>query len=80
MYENYDMNFLYNPGKANVIVDSLSRMTMDSLSHIDEAKKYLVKDAHRLVRLGVILEHPLDGCFTVHNSSESSLVVEVKSI
>ena len=40
------------PGKANVVVDSLSRMTMGSVSSVDEYKKDLVKDVHRLALVG----------------------------
>ena len=45
------MSVLYHPHKDNVVADALSRMTIGIASHIDEAKKYLVRDAHRLVRL-----------------------------
>ena len=79
MLKDYDMSILYHPGKANVVADSLSRMNMDSVSHIDEAKKDLVKDFRRLARLGVRLEDSLNGGFMVHHNSESSLVVEVMS-
>ena len=75
----YDMSVLYHPEKANVVADALSRMTMGSVSHIEEAKKDLVRDFHRLSRLGVRLEDSSDGGFMVHNNSKSSLVVEVKS-
>ena len=34
----YGMSVLYHPGKANVVADALSRMTMGSVSHLDEAK------------------------------------------
>ena len=44
------MTILYHPGKANVVVNALSRMIMGS-----EAKKDLVKDVHRLARLRVRL-------------------------
>ena len=50
------MIVLYHLGKANVVVDTLSCMTMDSVSHIEEAKKYKLKDVHRLSRFGVRLE------------------------
>ena len=30
----YNMSVLYNCGKANVVVDALSRMTMGSVSHV----------------------------------------------
>ena len=42
-------------------------------------KKDLVKDVHRFARLGVRLEDSPNGGLMVHNNSESSLVVEVKS-
>lgn len=54
--KDYDMSMLYHPGKSNVVVDALSRMTMVSMSHVDEADKDLVKDVHRVACLGVQLE------------------------
>ena len=50
----YDMRVHYNPGKANMVVYALSRMTMGNVSHIYEANKDLVKDVHRLSRMGVM--------------------------
>ena len=52
MLKDYDMIELYHPGKANMVADALSHMTMCSVSHIDEAKKDLVRYVHRLSRLG----------------------------
>ena len=52
---------------------------MGSVSHLNEAKKDLAKEVHRLDRLGVRLEISPDGGAIVHHNSESSLVVEVKS-
>ncbi|XP_069154525.1 uncharacterized protein [Solanum lycopersicum] len=73
------MSVVYHPGKTNVVADALSRMTMGSVYHVEEGKKELVKNFHRLYRLEVRLEDfPNDG-FMVHNKPESSLVVEVKS-
>ena len=59
--------------KANVVVDTLSRMTMGSIYHIHGAKKDQGKDAHRFSRL----EDSSISSFMVHNNSESSLLVEV---
>ena len=55
LLKHYDMSIFYCPGKANVIADAGSRMTMGSVFHIDEAKKDLVRDSHRLGRLGLRL-------------------------
>ena len=79
LLKDYDMSFLYHPGKVNVVVDALSCMTMSSVSHVDEAKKYQVKDVHRLARLGVRSKDSPNGGFMVHHNFESSLEVEVKS-
>ena len=46
------MSVRYHFGKANMVVGALSRMTMGSVSHIDKAMKDLVRDVHRLARLG----------------------------
>ena len=45
----------YLPGKANVVADVLSRLSMGSVAHVEEERKELVKDVHRLARLGVPL-------------------------
>ena len=49
------MNVHYHLGKANVLADALSRMSIGSTTHVEDEKKELVKDIHRLVRLGVRL-------------------------
>ena len=54
-------------------------MTTCSVPHVAESKKDLVKDVHRLSRLGVILEQSRNGTFMVHHKLESSFVVMVKS-
>ena len=72
------MNVHYHPGKANVVAESFSRMSMGSTTHVEDGKKELVKDVHRLARLGVWFVDSTSGGILVHPSSESSLVVEVK--
>ena len=34
LLKDYDMSVLYHPDKDNVVVDTLSRMTMGSVSHV----------------------------------------------
>ena len=50
--KDYDMSSLYHPGKDNVVADALSRMTMGSVSHNDEAKKDITREEYRLARFG----------------------------
>ena len=77
--KDYYMSVLYNHDKANVVADSLSHMSIGSASHVDEAKKYLEIDIHRLSKLGVTLKHAPNGGFIFNHNSKSSLVAEVKS-
>ena len=34
--KDYNISVLYHPDKANVVVDDLSRMTMGSVSHVED--------------------------------------------
>ena len=43
LLKDYDMNGHYNPGKANVVSDASSRMSMGSTTHVEDEKKELVK-------------------------------------
>ena len=61
-----------------MVADALNRMTIGTVSHVEESNKDLVKDIHRFDSLGVLLEDSLDGGFIVHRNSKSYLVVEVK--
>ena len=72
------MSVHYHPGKANVVADSLSRLSMGSVAHVDENRKELVKDVHRLARLGFRLMSISYSGVTIQDGAESSLVVEVK--
>ena len=53
-------------------------MSIGSTTHVDDGKKDLVKDIHRLARMGVRLVYSTSGGVLVNPSLESSLVVEVK--
>ena len=59
------------------MADALSRLSMGSVAHVEEKIKELVKDVHRLARLGVCFMSISDNGVTVQNGAESSLVVEV---
>ena len=47
------MSILYHPGKANVEADALSRLSMGSVSHVEDGKKEFFRDVHRLAHMGV---------------------------
>ncbi|KAF3630204.1 hypothetical protein T459_31736 [Capsicum annuum] len=72
------MSLLYHPIKANVVADALSRLSMGSISHVDDSKKKLVQEVHQLARLGVRLVDSSESGVYVQSSLESSLVSEVK--
>ena len=65
-------------GKANVLANAHSRLSMDSVAHVDEERKELVKDAHILAHLEVQLMSISDSGVTVQNGAKSSLVMGVK--
>ena len=77
LLKDYDMNVHYHQGKANVVADALSRMSMGSTTPVEDGQKELVKDIHRLDRLGVRLVDSTSGGVSFHPSFQSSLVVEV---
>ena len=38
VFNHYEMSILYDPGKANVVVDALSRLSMGSTTHVNKEK------------------------------------------
>ena len=71
LLKDYDMSVLFYPVNTNMVADALNQLSMGSVSHIDEAKKYLVKDFHWLSRLGLRFEDSPNGGLIVHHNSES---------
>ncbi|KAH0709210.1 hypothetical protein KY284_010637 [Solanum tuberosum] len=76
LLKDYDMSILYHSGKANMVAYALSRLSMSSVAHIEEDNKELVRDIHRLDRLGVLLVDSTKGGVMIHNGSELSFVVD----
>ena len=70
--EDYDMSILYHPGMTTVVADALSKLPMGSTAHLEEKKKELAKDVHRLSRLRVRLMDSTKGGIVVTNRVESS--------
>ncbi|KAH0738661.1 hypothetical protein KY290_037366 [Solanum tuberosum] len=78
LLKDYDLSILYHPGKANVVADSLSRLSVGSTAHIEEGRRELAKDVHRLAYLGVRFTDSAEGVIAVTSRAESSLMSEVK--
>ena len=47
---------MYHSEKANVVADALSKNSMESLSHITEQKREIVKELHSLFSTGLSFE------------------------
>ena len=61
-----------HPGKENVVDDAHSRLSMGSIVYVEEKRKGLMKDVHRLALLGVRLMSISDSGVTVQNGAELS--------
>ncbi|XP_070045798.1 uncharacterized protein [Nicotiana tomentosiformis] len=75
----YDVEILYLPDKANVVVDVLSRKSMGSLVHIEAGRQELTKELHQLANMRIRLLNSDDRGVDVQNTVESSLVAKVKA-
>lgn len=67
------MSVIYHSGEENIVVDALSRLSMGSVTHVEDNKKKLAQDVHQLAQLGVPLVDSAEGSIWVQNSSKSSL-------
>ncbi|XP_015170111.1 uncharacterized protein [Solanum tuberosum] len=73
------MSVLHHPRKANVVEDYLSRLSMESVAHVEDDKNELVYDVHRLDRVSVRLVDSNEGVVVVHNCFESYFFSDVKA-
>ena len=72
------MSILYNPSKANIVFDALSRLSMASTAYFEIDNKELAKVGQKVERLGVHLLDSTDRRGVVINGARSSLVSKVK--
>ena len=61
------MSVHYHLGKANVVANALSRLSMGSVGHVEEERKDLVKDVHKLSHLEVRLMRISNSGVTLKN-------------
>lgn len=50
LLKDYDISVLYHLDKANMVEDSLNRLIIGSVPHIENDKKELVWDVHGLAQ------------------------------
>ncbi|KAH0735409.1 hypothetical protein KY285_011116 [Solanum tuberosum] len=72
--KDYDMTVHYHPTKANVVANALSRLSMGSVAHVEEKRKELAKEVHKLARLGVCLMSISNGGVTEKQDSDLILL------
>ena len=78
MVKDYDISMLYHLTNDNIVEDTLRRLSMGSVSHVEDNKKKLAQEVHQLARLGICLVDTEESDIWVQSSSKSSLVFEVK--
>ncbi|XP_070001985.1 uncharacterized protein [Nicotiana sylvestris] len=78
LLKDYDVEILYHPGKANVVAVALSCKSMGGLVHTEAGRHGLTKELHQLANMRIRLLDSDDGGVTVQNTTQSSLVAEVK--
>ena len=72
------MILYYHLGKANMVVNSLNRLSIESLAHVDKEKGKLVKDIHHLANLGVCLLDFEEGAVFMQEVARSYLGAKIK--
>lgn len=69
---------LYHHVKANVVGYTLSQMSMNNIAYIEDERKELVKDIHRLAHLDVSFSDSNNGGVLDNKGLMSLLVEDVK--
>ena len=54
--KDMDYSILYDPGKAKVATDALSRKSAGSFAHISTERRSIIKELHELIDLGLRLK------------------------
>lgn len=73
------MIVLQHLGKSNVVADALTRVSLGSVSRVEEEKRELARDVHRVAWLVVQLQDFPKGGVMIHHNFKSFVVVDVKS-
>ncbi|WMV46865.1 hypothetical protein MTR67_040250 [Solanum verrucosum] len=73
------MSVHYQPGKANVMVDALSRLSMGSIAHVKGGKKELIFYVHGWAGSDVKDKQDLDLVLVDLKKSDSERAIEAFS-
>jgi hypothetical protein len=79
LLKNYDCTIQYHSGKANVVADALSRKSSGSLAHIQEVRRPLIRELHKLVDEGVRFDLNEAGAMIAHFQVKSDLFDKIKA-
>lgn len=63
----YDISVVYHWGKANIVADDFSRLSLESVSYVADNKKDSFNKVHQHAKLGVLLVDLVEGSVWVHN-------------
>ena len=80
LLKDYDITFLYDPGKANVVADALSRKagSMGSLAHLQISRRPLAREVQTLANDFMRLEVNEKGGFLARVEPRSSFLDKIK--
>ena len=80
LLKDYDITILYHPGKANVVVDTISRKagSMGSLAHLQVSRRPLAREVQILANDLMILEVNEKGGFLACVEAISSFLDKIK--
>ena len=80
LLKDYDITILYNPGKANVVADALSRKagSMGSLAHLQVSRRPLAREVQTLANDFMRLEVNEKGGLLACMEARSSFLDKIK--
>ena len=76
--KDYDCSILYHSGKANVVVDALSRKSAGNLTSLEVKEQKLMRLYPEFETLGVQLEVVSSKSLLAHMTIQSILVKRIK--
>ena len=74
LLKDYDCTIFNHSGKANVVVDALSRKSMGSLEHIAPVRRPLVEEIHKLESKAMHFELGSSALLLAYVRAQSSLI------